>query len=940
MFSLPLAFAAPAVLFGLVALPVIWWLLRLTPPRPRVELFPPLRILARVLKKEETPSKSPWWLTLLRLVMAALVIVALADPVLNPRHSQLSASGPLALVVDNGWSTAPDWKARVEVATRLIDDAEKADLPVSLTFTADRHNDPTPTAAARARDRLQAARPAPNRPDQAAAARSFEAAFGKTRPGTLAFVSDGIETPSTEAAVKGLLSTRPADIRLIEGNGANALAITRAENGAERFTVDAIQLDTAGARDVHVRAFDSRGRPIAGGTVHFDKGKGSGSGTIDVPFELRNDFAHLAVAGLPTAGATYLLDDSFRRRRVALLSGELSDTAQQLLSPLYYIRRALQPYADLIEPKDSDVAKAVPELLKQHPSVLVMADIGTLPEELYKPLERWIDGGGTLIRFAGPRLAGTTAEDPLIPVKLRAGERALGGTMSWSQPQKLADFPPDGPFAGMKRPDDVTVSRQVLAEPSPDLQSRTWASLADGTPLVTARASGKGHLVLFHVTAAPTWSNLPISGSFVDMLRRTVQLSQASPGSSTNGAGRETLPPYRLLSADGVLVQPSGDARPIEISGRTLPRPSFDNPPGLYGTKDGFRALNLMRGGDELKPLAFPDLSVPLSRETLSPSRARSLKPWLFAAAMVLLIADSLAVLVLAGALGTAGLASPTRRSAAMLAFWVAAAMLLPHMAAVALAGDQRPGDAAILDKIDVTHLAYVVTGDDQVDHVSKRGLVGLSEFLTYHTALEPGPPVGLDIAKDPLAFYPMIYWPISPSAPMPSDAAIGRVDAYMKNGGTVLFDTRDQLDSLDSGDVTPETQRLRAILANLDIPPLEPVPADHVLTKAFYLLKDFPGRYSGGRMWVQATPPEKKETGRPVRAGDGVSPIIITGNDLAGAWAVDDNGAPLLPTVPPDPEQREHAFRVGVNLVMYMLTGNYKSDQVHIPALLERLGQ
>ena len=211
-----------------------------------------------------------------------------------------------------------------------------------------------------------------------------------------------------------------------------------------------------------------------------------------MPFELRNDFARLAVAGLPTAGATYLLDDSFRRRRVALLSGESSDTAQQLLSPLYYIRRALQPYADLIEPRDSDVARAVPELLKQHPSVLVMADIGTLPEDLYKPLEKWIDGGGTLIRFAGPRLAGTTGQDPLMPVKLRAGERALGGTMSWSQPQKLADFPSDSPFAGMKRPDDVTVKRQVLAEPSPDLQSRTWASLADGTPLVTAKAERPG----------------------------------------------------------------------------------------------------------------------------------------------------------------------------------------------------------------------------------------------------------------------------------------------------------------------------------------------------------------------------------------------------------------------------------------------------------------
>ena len=938
MFSLPLAFAAPAVLLGLVALPVIWWLLRMTPPRPRSEVFPPLRILARVLRKEETPSRSPWWLTLLRLVMAAVVILALADPVLHPRHGALSDGGPLALVIDNGWSTAPDWKARVAAASRLVDDAEKADLPVSLTFTAERDNDPTPMTAARARERLQAAHPEPARPDRAAAARAFAATFSGTRPGTLAFVSDGIEGPSGGDALKGLLSTRPSDVRLIEGSGAGALALTRAQNGADRFSVDATRLDTADARDVEVRALDSHGRSIAGGTIHFDEGADTGTGTIDVPFELRNDFARLSVAGLPTAGATYLLDDSFRRRRVALLSGESSDNAQQLLSPLYYIRRALQPYADLIEPRQGDVIEAVPQLLKQHPSVLVMADIGTLPDNLYKPIQQWIEGGGTLIRFAGPRLAGSTGEDPLVPVKLRAGERALGGTMSWSQPQKLADFPADSPFAGIARPADVTVSRQVLAEPSPDLQSRTWASLADGTPLVTARDLGQGHIVLFHVTAAPTWSNLPISGSFVDMLRRTVQLSHASPGARAGASGKQTLPPYRLLDADGVLVQPSGDARPIETSGSTLPRPSLDNPPGLYGTKDGFRALNLMRKGDELKPLAFPDTPVPVTRASLTPSEARSLKPWLFGAAMVLLLVDSLVVLWMGGALGLAGLAR--RRSAALVVLSLAAAALLAQPPTAARAADEKPGDAALLDKIDVTHLAYVVTGDDAVDRVSKRGLTGLSEFLTYHTALEPGAPVGLDIARDPLAFYPLIYWPISASAPMPSSEAIGRIDSYMKNGGTVLFDTRDQLDSLDNGDVTPETARLRAILADLDIPPLEPVPADHVLTKAFYLLKTFPGRYAGGRMWVQATAPDKKETGRPVRAGDGVSPIVITGNDLAGAWAVDGGGAPLFPTVPPDPEQREYAYRVGVNLVMYTLTGNYKSDQVHIPALLERLGQ
>ncbi len=155
-----------------------------------------------------------------------------------------------------------------------------------------------------------------------------------------------------------------------------------------------------------------------------------------------------------------------------------------------------------------------------------MADIGRLPEEIYPQLSKWIDNGGMLIRFAGPRLAAAPADDPLVPVTLRQGERALGGALSWSEPQPLADYPGNSPFAGMARPTDILVKRQVLAEPTSDLAERTWASLADGTPLVTTSAHGAGRIILFHVSAEATWSNLPISGDFVEMLRRSVQLSR------------------------------------------------------------------------------------------------------------------------------------------------------------------------------------------------------------------------------------------------------------------------------------------------------------------------------------------------------------------------------------------------------------------------------
>jgi hypothetical protein len=240
-----------------------------------------------------------------------------------------------------------------------------------------------------------------------------------------------------------------------------------------------------------------------------------------------------------------------------------------------------------------------------------------------------------------------------------------------------------------------------------------------------------------------------------------------------------------------------------------------------------------------------------------------------------------------------------------------------------------------------VTRLAYAVTGDATIDGTSKAGLTGLTQALSARTALEAGEPVAVDLARDELAFFPLIYIPIAPNQPVPSQAAIRKLDAFMKNGGTVLFDTRDAMNTRPGGEPSAETQALRRMLATLDVPELEPVPRDHVLTKTFYLLERFPGRYGTGQTWVEALPPASTDgERRPARAGDGVSPIVITSNDLAAAWAVGRSGEPMFPVIGADPRQREMALRGGVNLVMYTLTGNYKADQVHVPALLERLGQ
>jgi hypothetical protein len=190
---------------------------------------------------------------------------------------------------------------------------------------------------------------------------------------------------------------------------------------------------------------------------------------LEAPFELRNDIVSLSVDGEHHAGAIRVTDDSQKRRRVGLISAADADQAQPLLSPLFYIRRALEPFADLAETGSADLTKSLPALLDRKPAIIVLADVGVLPDGAREKLADWIDQGGTLVRFAGPRLAATQAPDDLLPVRLRAGDRTLGGALSWTEPQPLAEFPPNSPFANLASPRDVTVNRQVLAEPGPEL---------------------------------------------------------------------------------------------------------------------------------------------------------------------------------------------------------------------------------------------------------------------------------------------------------------------------------------------------------------------------------------------------------------------------------------------------------------------------------------
>ncbi len=915
----PLGFTAPWLLVALAALPILWIILRAVPPAPVRRRFPGVALLLGLKDEDSVTDRTPWWLLLLRMLAVAAVIIGLAGPVLNPRDDgEARAAGPFLILLDNSWASARDWTAQIAVIDGLLAEAGRAGRPAAVMQLSDPQT-PLFQAAESWRSRLPGLAPAPwsTTPEMLSKAAGMlgNAAF-ETRWFSDGLMHEGRETllaaleahgPVTaHESPRSILALRPA--KLVDG--LIELQALRAQAGpSHEIIVNAHGLDPAGVP-----------RVLASLPMIFEDGETEAQGALSLPPELRARLTRFEIAGQAHAGAVTLGDDGLKRREVAMIAGRDDREGLELLSPLHYLEQALIPTADLLN-------GALMDVLPANPDVIVLADVATLSGAEQAALLDWTTEGGLLLRFAGPRLAASDVsrneEAPLMPVRLRAGGRTVGGAMSWGEPKALAPFAEGTPFYGLSIPADVTVSAQVMAQPDPVLAERVIAQLTDGTPLVTRKRIGAGQVVLFHVTANAEWSSLPLSGLFVQMLERLAVSSAVAPPDAAELANT-TWQPVAVLDGFGALKD--AGTLPGVAGERILAAPlGPDLAPGIYDGPDRRIARNVVQADTTLAPMTWP-ARIPV--EGLARAPELPLGGWLLAAALILLIADIAASLALSGRLW------PVRAAASLLlAFGLVGA---PH-------GAKAQDDArAILATSEVV-LAHVITGNAELDDAARAGLAGLGQVLNFRTSIEPAAPISVNLETDDLAFYPILYWPITPDQPTPSAEAYVKLNDYLRNGGLIVFDTRDA-NVAGFGASSPNGARLQRLAAPLDIPPLEQVPDDHVLTRAFYLLTDFPGRYGGRPVWVEAAPPDAERVeGMPFRnLNDGVTPVVIGGNDWASAWAVNDRGDPLFPVGRgyAGERQRELAYRFGVNLVMHVLTGNYKSDQVHVPALLDRLGQ
>lgn len=901
----PLTLAAPAVLAGLAALPLLWWLIRRLPPPTRRVVFPAVRLLGPVVEEPPPQARPPWWLVALRLGAVTAVLLGLAGPRWNP-VPDAPAPERLLLVMDNGWQSAPGWGEMVSVARARIEALEGEEARVALSATAvSAANRPLPTpdwvTPRTALALLEQMAPEPWPADRAAAAR----ALSRLAPGSAdeaLWVTTGWGIEGAEPLAQALEQVARAELLVVP---ARMFAIRQFEGTADGWRVQLVRPSGLPEESVRLQAIDTAGRPRAETPVSFAAGETTATVNLKVAVGDLARISRLMVDESRSAATTALIDAASLHPRVAVLSGERRGEPRPLQSAAYYVRRALEPYASV-------EAVPVESMTRVEANLRVFLDLPVTNDTQAEALLRWVREGGIAITFAGPRIAENGTK--LAPGALLTGTRAVGTRLSWDKPQKLGGFAANGPLAGIAIDPEVTITRQVLAADPAAPGLLRWAWLEDGTPLVTARTVGAGALVMVHANADPRWTNLPLSGLFEQMLRRFLPLvgRAAQPG----GAPQGSFALEAALEAQGALANPR---QPRQVTPQEWESAAAHplSPPGLYRAGTVTQALNLMQGNGPISPLfRFEPLAPAANLPVASAEGGRAsvnLATPLLILGLVLAALDALLSLARGFNLRL------PRRAGAPAAMVALALLALPSPADAqifppGLPLEDRPG-APPAAAVEPVLLGHVATGNALLDDRARDGLAMLTRVLGTRTAVRAAPPQAVNLERDELGTYALLYWPLTGARPLSPQAAT-RLAAYLSTGGLLV---------VDLGSSPPPPSAVRAILQPLGLPRLAPLNGDHVLSRSFYLLDRYPGRTQGQTVWVEAATEGGGEGG-----SDGAVASVVMGSaDWAGAWASPDGV---------DQRQREWALRFGVNLVMYALTGTYKADQVHVKAILDRL--
>jgi hypothetical protein len=920
-----LSFITPQLLCCLCLLPLLWFIFKAIPPQPRPLELPTARFLIGLETENAASDKLPWWLKLLRVVLFAAIIIAAAAPYIKP-HEELTIKGEsLAIIVENSWAAAPHSDAQKDKALSLIALAEQQKKTVLLIKTIPDHEKQsriTLRTPSEARSMVEHIKLYPWKANHVALLQELRDNTDKLKAAkTFHWLGHGYDDGDLQSNIAYLNKLGKVDYYKPDDSAA-ALVIKRALNAEGRESHKSIQIDGAfndNKKALRITAKDQFDNVLSFITLKDIKNNSDTDISALWDGIEMQDIApnYLQASTLKHAGSVRYVSANIIKQRVGIAAA--SDTINREESPLiqslYYLSKA-------VEGKAPHNIAPIHDLIEWKATLIIIPENYALSGSDTETLTAWLENGGTLLRFP-PNANIKQQGKVLMPVELLDDERNIAGRLDWQEPLTLGSIPQDSPLSGIAEDKTLEIKRQILATPAMSNAAASWALASDGTPLITAKGFGKGRIILMHTQAKPGWSNLPLTGFFINTLHRIVDISTGARISVDRSTALSTdlenasFTAYKVINANGDLIEPPSELNAQNLKDIQSKPLSHNLWPGIYRSNNAEIIVNL---GDKINAIKtiYPQ-QLKASVKPYIKERNINLLPYFVALIIGLILAEWLSIAILTGF--TPFYKKPSKHS---LSTWLLIGLCSLMLTNPSFAQSANNDDEA--QRANSLNLAYIKSGNPIIDSMAEKGLRFVGNALEARTALYDVKVMGVKLDSDELAFYPVLYWPLTTAELRESEYAA--LNKYMNSGGMLFIDMRNGRKI--SQTLYNKNSELIKLGNHLAVPLLSPLPENHVLRKSYYLLSkdNIAGRYKTGDIWLDLGNSADKNTPKDEQDSQYVARLLIGANDWIGLWS--DESADIY--------EREKALRFAINLIMYALTGTYKQDQVHTKAILERL--
>ena len=896
-----LAFTNYYALLGLLALPLVFLIVKLFPPTPKKIFFSSFYLIDKIDKISVAKKKIPFWLLVYRLILIILIILFFCEPYLNISEKKSDENvNNYIIVADIGWSISKEWDKFKKTVNAISIEAEKKNKTVSFyhSNTADNFKPKVFKSSKDINQYLKNLNPVPWQ---------FEKSYLKEiiknndnfKNNKVFFIFSKFDRKNYSKQIE--------DLDFIDKKVKNKILIDPVESIIffKNINISKENIKFEIARHAllkpntkfTIRITNIKNQLVFKKDFMLEKNQSVFYYNEKFPLKVMNQMHKIEIVEQNHAGAKYYFDDYSKKRKIGIFAENYSYKENPLLSPVYYLEKSL---------KEDNILTigSLDYLIKLNCSVIIVPDKGNIPEKDHLILSNWLNNGGTLIRFSSTKLAKSNANF-LPSSNLFMSVRNVGRTLSLAEMLKINPFKKTSIFHGLPVPKDIVFKKQLIVD-NDNSNLQIVASLSDKTPLVSLGKRNRGKVFLFHVTANNDWSNLPISSLFAGMLQRIILLSEKNITESITN-----LSLTKEINSFGDLKNTIRNYTVKDSAVLKKVAPSKKFPPGIYENKELTVALNLSNKiSDKHFKNSFDKRYRILSNFT---EQIIDLRPFLIKIILLMFITDMIISMILQNHFKFISFFYKKKSIMSIFFFLI-----------LFVNSDSVYSENLLND----TYLAYIKTNDEKLNAISYSGLNTIKNLLETRTSVSPKAVIEIDIIKDPIYSIPFLYWPLSKDLIEINIKTETKIKNYLANGGMILFDvigfSRENF-SLENS----KFKKIENFLSSIEANNLTPITKDHTLTKSFYLLKKFPGRWDNKNLLIESSNLE---------VNDGVSSVILGFNDWASAWALDNNNNPIFPVVPGGERQREISYRFGINITMYALTGNYKSDQIHFKSILNRL--